>query len=348
MQCSILKKIVSRACDFSGKSDFAQNCVFRVKNETLEVRASNGMTGISIVNNTDVDIQDLECGVNIFALEAILKVFDNNSNLKIKIVRNKLTFKDDIDDGAIPIMDVDTVFYIPKPQNWIKAPPEFAEKLATIRGMHFKTIKGMEKDNEDLIIIKGKDICQLSRSVYAFESTQTEVNVAVEARYLQKISNDIEEYCVENNRIYFKNAEEWCMVAASSKAVPKYEVLFTEVQKLNNSVIRISSDSFLAFCEKLITMKRAEELSVLAPNHSIRLEFKEGILHGITEVGSTQIKVDNLDQNFKFAIVADFIKAASHRQFLKEDYIDFYIGKEMKLLMATCGTTKIMGVLCRV
>lgn len=348
MQCSILKKIITRACEFSRKDDFAQNCVFKVKAGSLEVRASNGTTGISITTIIGVDIKDLECAVNIFALDAVLKVFDNESDVEIKIVKNKLVIEDEEDKSAIPIMDVDTVFYIPKPQTWIAAPPDFAEKLTTIRGMHFKTIKGMEKDNEDLIIIKGNDICQLARSVYVFETTETNVTVSIDAKLLQKIPNDIEAYCVENNRIYFKNANEWCMIAASSRTIPKYDVLFTEVQKLNLSVIRISSDSFLAFCEKLITLKRAEELSVLQANHSIRLEFKEGQIRGITEVGSTQIQVEGLDQTFNCAVVTDFIKAASHKQFLKEDELELHIGKDMRLLLAVNGTTRIMGVLCRV
>ena len=348
MQCNILKKIITRACEFSRKDDFAQNCVFKVKAGSLEVRASNGTTGISITTIIGVDIKDLECAVNIFALDAVLKVFDNESDVEIKIVKNKLVIEDEEDKSAIPIMDVDTVFYIPKPQTWIAAPPDFAEKLTTIRGMHFKTIKGMEKDNEDLVIIKGNDICQLARSVYVFESTETNVTVSIDAKLLQKIPNDIEAYCVENNRIYFKNANEWCMIAASSRTIPKYDVLFTEVQKLNLSVIRISSDSFLAFCEKLITLKRAEELSVLQANHSIRLEFKENTLRGITEVGSTQIQIEGLDQTFNCAVVTDFIKAASHKQFLKEDELELHIGKDMRLLLAVNGTTRIMGVLCRV
>ena len=120
------------------------------------------------------------------------------------------------------------------------------------------------------------------------------------------------------------------------------------MQKLNNSVIRINSDSFLAFCEKLITMKRAEDLSVLQPTHSIELEFKEGTLYGITKNGSTQIPIEDKELNFKCAVVTDFFKAASHKQFLKEDEIYLHTGKDMRLLMAVCGTTKIMGVLCRV
>lgn len=348
MQCSILKRIITRACEFSGKGDFAQNCVFKVKAGTLEIRASNGTTGISISENIGVDIKDLECAVNIYALEAVLKAFDSNCNLDIKINKNKLIIEDEDDKAAIPIMDVDTVFYIPKPQNWIAAPPDFAEKLATVRGMHFKTMKGMERDAEDLIIIRGKDICQLARSVYVFETTDTNVNVSVDAKMLQKLSNDIEAYCVENNRVYFKNSEEWCMIAASSKPVPKYEVLFTEVQKLNNSVIRLDSDAFLAFCEKLITLKRAEELSVLTPNHSVKIEISEGVLRGITEVGSTQIKINYSEEPFSFHVVTDFIKASSHKQFLKEDELELHTGKDMRLLMAVNGTTKIMGVLCRV
>ena len=347
MQCNILKRMVSRACEFSGKGDFAQNCVFKVKGGTLEIRACNGESGISISTVLGVDMKDMVCAINIYALESILKTFDSDSDIEIKIKKDRLTFISDDDKGHLPVMDEDTVFYVPKPQNWIAAPEDFAEKLITIRGMHFKTIKGMDKDNEDLIIIRGQDICQLSRSVYVFEVTDTKINISVEAKLLQKISPDIEAYCVENNRLYFKNADEWCMITASSKTIPKYEVLFTEVQKLNNSVISINSDSFLAFCEKLIALKKAEEYSLLQANHSVRLEFKEGILYGMTAVGGTQIKIDNTELNFNCNVVADFFKAASHRQFLKEDEVLLHVGSGMRLLMAVNGTTKIMGVLCR-
>lgn len=349
MECSLLRDVVNRACEFSSKEDFAQNCVFKVKAGVLELRASNGTTGICISTLIGVDIKDLSCAVNVFALQAILKAFESDSDLKIKISKGKLLVQDEEDNHAgIPTMDEDTVFYVPKPQTWIAAPPDFAEKLTTVRGMHFKTIRGMEKDNDDLIIIKGNDICQLARSVYVFENTDTKVSVAVEAKYLQKISNDIEEYCVENNRLYLKNSEEWCMISASSKTIPKYEVLFTEVQKLGKSVISIDSDLFLGFCEKLITLKKAEEYSVLQANHSVSLEFSKGVLKGTTEVGSTQIPIIFEDTDFNCRVVTDFIKAASHKQFLKEDTIELHTGKDMRLLMATCGSTKIMGVLCRV
>jgi len=348
MQCSILRKLVIRCCEFAGKSDFAQNCVFQVKKGTLEIRANNGTTGICINTVIGVDMKDLECAVNIYALEAVLKAFDSDADITIKIVGNKIKFESENDKGQLEIMDVDTVFYTPKPKNWKPAPPNFAEKLLTVNGMHFKTLKGMTKDYEDLIIIRGKDICQISRSVMVFESTETDVNISVEVKFLQKVSNDIDEYCVENNRLYFKNVNEWCMIAASSKAIPKYEMLFTEVQNANNSVISIDSDMFLAFCEKLITLKRAEELQDPNTNHSIQLEFDKGVLRGLTKVGSTQISIENNDFIFNFAIVADFIKAASHKQFLKEDTIELHVGKNMRLMMAANGTTRMLGVLCRV
>lgn len=349
MQCDLLRSIVNRACEFSRRDDFAQNCIFKVKSGVLEVRASDGITGICITTIIGVDIKDLSCAVNAFALQAILKAFDTSADLTIKIVKNKLMIKDEENNEAgIPVMDEDTVFYIPKPQNWTKAPDGFADKINTIRGMHFRPVKGMDKDNDDMIIIKDNDISQLSRSVYVFESTDTNVTVCVEAKLLQKISNDIEEYCVENNRLYLKNSDEWCMISASSKPIPKYEILFTEVQKLNNSVIRIDSDVFLGFCEKLITLKKAEEYSVLNANHSVRLEITKGVLKGITEVGNTQIQISNTDLNYNCAVVTDFIKAITNKQFAKEDLIELHIGKDMRLLLAVCGTTRIMGVLCRV
>jgi hypothetical protein len=348
MLSSVLRKIVTRGCEFSGKGDFAQNCVFKVKNGIFELRASNGMTGICINTILSVDMKDMECAVNIFALEAALKVFDSNANIEIKINKNKLSMENEEDKAAIPIMDVDTVFYIPKPQNWIPVPPNFEEKLITIRGMHFKTVKGMDKDFEDLIVIKGNDICQLSRSVSIFETTETDINIAVELKLLQKVTSNIDAYCVDNRRLYFKNDEEWVMISTSSKTIPKFEMLFSEVQKTNNSVISISSDEFLGFCEKLITLKKAEELSVLNPNHYVRLEFKKDLLIGITEVGSTQIKVDNSDLIFNCAVVADFFKASSSKLFLKNDILKLCAGKDMRLLQAVNDSTKIMGVLCRV
>ena len=307
------------------------------------------MTGICITSIIGVDIKDLSCAVNIFALEAALKSFDSDADVKITINKARLTFKtdNDSDNAALPMMDEDTVFYIPKPQNWLPAPPKFADKLATIKGMHFKLLKGMDKDNEDLIIINESDICQLSRSVYVFETTQTNVKISVEVKLLQKISDDIDEYCVENNRLYLKNSDEWCMVSASSKTIPKYGVIFTELQKTNTSVIRIDSNLFLTFCDKLLNLKKAEEYANLGSNHSVRLEFKEGVLRGVTEVGSTQIQIENKDQNFICLVVTDFIKAASHRQFLKENEIELHIGKDMRLMMAICGTTKVMGTICR-
>lgn len=349
MQCSLLKTIVSRAAEFSGKADFAQNCVFRVRNNTLELRASNGMTGICIISNLDVDIKDLSCAVNVYALEHALKSFDSDADLKITINKAKLTFKADNsnDHAELPMMDEDTVFYIPKPLNWLPTPPNFAEKLATIKGMHFKLLQGMDKDGDDLIIINGTDICQLSRSVYVFETTQTDVKISVELKLLQRISDNIDEYCVENNRLYLKNADEWCMVSASSKTIPKYNVIFTELQKTNTSVIRLNSDLFYNFCDKLLNLKKAEEYSNLGNNHSVCLEFKEGVMRGLTEVGSTQITIENKDQNFICLIVSDFIKATSHRLFLKEDDLELHIGKDMRLMMATCGTTKVMGTICR-
>ena len=349
MQCSLLRDVINRACEFSRRDDFAQNCIFKVKSGILEVRASDGITGICISTLIGVDIKDLSCAVNVFALQAILKAFDTDVDLTVKINKNKLVIKDEENNEAgIPVMDEDTVFYIPKPQNWLKAPDEFADKINTIRGMHFKPIKGMDKDNDDVIIIRNNDICQLSRSVYVFESTNTNVTVCVESKLLQKISSDIEEYCVENNRLYLKNSNEWCMISASNKPIPKYEILFAEVQKTDNFVISIDSDAFLGFCEKVLTLKKAEEYSVLNANHSIRLEFKNGVLKGITEVGNTQIKIDNLNIDHSCAVVTDFIKAVTNKQFAKEDLIEIHTGKDMRLLLAVCGTTKVMGVLCRV
>jgi hypothetical protein len=349
MQCSLLRDVINRACEFSRRDDFAQNCIFKVKSGILEVRASDGITGIYISTLVGVDIKDLSCAVNVFALQAILKAFETSADLTIKIIKNKLVIKDDEDNEAgIPVMDEDTVFYIPKPQNWLKAPDEFADKINTVKGMHFKPIKGMDNKDDDVIIIRNNDICQLARSVYVFESTETNVTVCVEAKLLQKISNDIEEYCVENNRLYLKNSNEWCMISASSKPIPKYEILFAEVQKTDNCVISIDSDVFLGFCEKLLTLKKAEEYSVLNATHSVQLEFKKGVLRGITEVGNTQIKIDNLEIDHNCAVVTDFIKAITNKQFAKEDLIEIHTGKDMRLLLAICGTTKIMGVLCRV
>lgn len=349
MQCDTLKRMITRACEFSGKNDFGQNCVFRVKNGTLEIRASDGMTGISISEHVGVDMKDMECAVNIYALESSIKIFDSDSDIIVNMTKSKLTFDNDEDKVALPIMDVDTVFYVPKPLNWIIAPHDFATKLAMIRGMHFTTLKGMDKDIEDLVIIKKDDICQFSRSVYVFEKTDTNITVSVEAKMLQKISKTIDEYCLENNRLYLKSGNEWCMLAASSRPIPKYEILFTEVQKTNNSVIRINSNSFLTFCDKLLKLKKAEEYSTIQPNHSIKLEFLKGQIKGITETGSTLLKLeDNSNECFTCAIVTDFFKAASYSSFLLEDETQLHIGKDMRLIKAVNGTAIIMGVLCRV
>ena len=347
MDCDLLKNVISRACDFSRREDIAQNCIFKAKSNRLEIRTSNGVTGICINPDFDIALPDMECALNVYALDEALKIFDQSSNLKIYLKNNKLIISDDSNKIRINTMDIDTVFYTPKPQNWIKAPSDFGDKINTIRSISIRNMKGIEKDSEDTIIIKNNNICQISRSVYLFEKTDTNINISVLLKYLKKLPDIIESYCVENNRIYFKGIDEWCMFALDSRTVPKYEMLFTEVQKTNNYVIRVNREDFLVFCEKLLSLKKVEELSILNSNqYRVCLEFSNNKITGKTEVGDVEINVES-NAEFICYVVTDFIKAISHKVFAKNEEVELHIGKGMSLFLAVCGTTNIIGAICR-
>lgn len=350
MRQSELRSLIAKCAPFVGQlTDITSTVKIKQEEKSISFSTCDGSAAITVSQRLVIPNESsFECCVKYDALKELVGAFNIYDDVRFEVSDADLLIFSDDSNFKIPFIEASHFFFIEPPTIWEILSKEIKDGFVCIDKMPDTKMN----EHSTGVIIKNKLLTYLLGSVMFFKKVPDEFDEEffIAHKDFKRRISDIEEYAFADNRLYFRNINEWCMLPLKTNKIPRIEMVFAEMQKNVDSVISVEKITFSSICETARGMvNAATSMFPLDPTiNSIKVKaIKSGDILVSGKVGNRSIKVKSVSEDIELNVLNTFFDIAKNNHFLDStDVIELHGGKS--LIYAENQKHEIMvGSLCR-